>query len=299
MNKPQTVENLYKYKFDWVPERLQTEIGHFNVFNLEDFAGKAGKPVPFSRRDYYKISLILGRTDIYYADKTLKIQKKGLLFSNPLLPYNIERKDGQSNGYVCIFTAAFFHQFGNLNKYAVFEPGGTPVFELNDQQAEAFEKVFEQMLKEIGTDYQHKYDVLRNLVFDIAHSAMKMTPATGISDHGTNASQRISLLLLELVERQYPIEDNRQRVQLRSASDFADRLGIHVNYLNKAVKETSGKTTSDIIGERVILEAKTLLKNTHWNVSEIAYSLGFNEVTNFNNFFKKKLNISPGQFRDI
>jgi AraC family transcriptional activator of pobA len=63
--------------------------------------------------------------------------------------------------------------------------------------------------------------------------------------------------------------DNRQRVQLRSASDFAARLAIHVNYLNKAVKETSEKTTSDIIAERVILEAKILLKNTRWNVSEV------------------------------
>jgi AraC family transcriptional activator of pobA len=102
----------------------------------------------------------------------------------------------------------------------------------------------------------------------------------------------------ELLERQFPIEDIRQRVQLRSAADFAAQLAIHVNYLNKTVKETTEKTTTDIIAERVLQEAKILLRNTSWNVSEIAYALGFKEVTNFNNFFKKKSGVSPTVFRN-
>ena len=85
---------------------------------------------------------------------------------------------------------------------------------------------------------------------------------------------------------------------IRSASDFAEQLNVHVNHLNRAVKDTTGKTTTQVIAERLIQEAKVLLKHSKWNVGEIAYALGFTEVTHFNNFFKKHLHTSPLKFRE-
>jgi AraC-like DNA-binding protein len=104
---------------------------------------------------------------------------------------------------------------------------------------------------------------------------------------------------LELLERQFPIDNPRQILSIRSASDYAEKLNIHVNYLNKAIKESTEKTTSQIIAERVMQEAKILLKQTVWPVSEIAYALGFTEVTHFNNFFKKHVQLSPMKFRNV
>ena len=74
-------------------------------------------------------------------------------------------------------------------------------------------------------------------------------------------------------------------MHLRSPSDFARHLNLHVNHLNRAVKETTEKTTSQIIAERILRESKILLKHSSWNVSEIAYALGFSEPTHFNNIF--------------
>ena len=139
--------------------------------------------------------------------------------------------------------------------------------------------------------------MLRNLVYEVLHSAMKMQPAVRAEKPGINASQRIAGLFLELLERQFPIEDPRQRFELRPASDFAAQLAIHVNHLNKALRETTQKSTSRIITERLLQEARILLKHSGWNVSEIAYALGFKEVTHFNNFFKKNLSITPSRFR--
>ncbi|MCC6282116.1 MAG: helix-turn-helix transcriptional regulator, partial [Saprospiraceae bacterium] len=113
-----------------------------------------------------------------------------------------------------------------------------------------------------------------------------------------NASQRIATLFMELLERQFPIDENHPRVGLRSASDFAQQLNIHVNHLNRAVKAVTDKTTTQIISERVLQEAKILLKHSKWNVSEIADALGFTEVTHFNNFFKKHVQMSPLKFRN-
>ena len=77
----------------------------------------------------------------------------------------------------------------------------------------------------------------------------------------------------------------------------ADRLAVHVNHLNKILKDNTGKTTTELISSRVIQEAKILLKQTNWNVSEISYSLGFEEVSHFSNFFKKQTSLTPLVFR--
>ncbi|SFB99427.1 hypothetical protein SAMN04487891_104239 [Flagellimonas taeanensis] len=89
-----------------------------------------------------------------------------------------------------------------------------------------------------------------------------MQPAKKVEKQEFNASQRISTLFLELLERQFPIEDARQRVHFRSASYFANQLSIHVNHLSRAIKETTQKTTSQIIADRLLQEAKILLRQT-------------------------------------
>ena len=131
------------------------------------------------------------------------------------------------------------------------------------------------------------------------HFALKLQPSEKSDKKPVNASQRISTLFLELLERQFPIDENHQAVCIRSASEYAQQLNVHVNHLNRAVKDTTDKTTSQIIAERVLQEAKILLKHSPWNVSEIGYALGFTEVTHFNNFFKKHVQLSPLKFRGI
>jgi AraC-like DNA-binding protein len=74
---------------------------------------------------------------------------------------------------------------------------------------------------------------------------------------------------------------------------------VHVNHLNRSVKDTTEKTTSQIIAERILQESKILLKHCTWTVSEIVYALGFTEVTHFNNFFKKHTATSPLKLRNV
>src|SRR5690606_10702081 len=118
-------------------------------------------------------------------------------------------------------------------------------------------------------------------------------------NRGTNASQRIVSLFMELLGRQYPIESPQQRIQLDTPKDFADHMSIHTNHLNRSLKMITGKTTSQLISERLVMEAKSLLKNTNWNISEIAYALGFEESSHFTNAFKKFVQITPKAFREL
>jgi AraC-like DNA-binding protein len=84
---------------------------------------------------------------------------------------------------------------------------------------------------------------------------------------------------------------------LRTPKDYADRLAVHVNHLNKVLKEVTGSTTGEIISKRVIQEAKILLKQTDWSVADVAYTLGFEDVAHFSNYFKKQTSLSPLAFR--
>jgi AraC-like DNA-binding protein len=150
---------------------------------------------------------------------------------------------------------------------------------------------------EINSDYAYKYDVLRNLVFELVHSAQKMQPAASTLYTSSNASTRVASLFMELLERQFPIESPMQQVGFRSPTEFARQLAVHVNHLNRALKEVTGKTTSQLIAERIVQEARALLKHTDWNISEIAWCLGFEELPHFINFFKKNAQITPKSFR--
>ena len=297
MEKPESLADFYKNKFDWMPDNFKNEMGHFNVFPLEPFVGEKAQPIPYKRRDFYKISLAKGNSKVYFADQVVEVKKQALCFSNPQIPYKWEHFEEYRSGYFCIFNTHFFHQFGNLNQYSVFQPNGTHIFELKDEQVALIEPIYQRMLDEINSDYVYKYDVLRNLVFELLHFAMKMESSASLENKNLNASQRIAALFLELLERQFPIDDAHQRMQFRTASDFAGQLNIHVNHLNRAVKEVTQKTTSQLIAERTVQEAKILLKHSHWNVAEIGFALGFQEPTHFNSFFKKQLGTSPLKYR--
>jgi AraC family transcriptional activator of pobA len=183
-----------------------------------------------------------------------------------------------------------------LDDLPIFRPGGYPVFQIKDEDIAELSSIFQKMHRELSSNYTYKYDLLRNYVLELIHFGQKLQPATTLyTTH--NASARVSSLFIELLERQFPIESPQQKLTLRTAKDFADRLSVHVNHLNKVLKENTGKTTTDIISARILQEAKILLKQTNWNISEIAYSLGFEEVAHFSNFFKKQTALAPLAFR--
>ncbi|GLU45148.1 AraC family transcriptional regulator [Allomuricauda sp. NBRC 101325] len=298
MQLVENLEDFYKRKFDWIPDNLKNEIGHFNIFNLETYAGKNARPIPYKRRDFYKIMLVKGSGTVHYADKVLEVQKQALSFSNPHIPYKWESTENIWGGVYCIFDRHFFKDFGSVDRYEVFQPQGEHIFELSDIQLVEVEKIFDTMIKEIQSDYAHKYDVLRNLVYELIHYAMKIQPVQNRIVKSPSASTRIASLFMELLERQFPVDEDHRQINLRTASDFAQQLNVHVNHLNRAVKEHTQKTTTSIIKERILKESKLLLRKSHWDIAEIAYALDFKEPTHFSNFIKKHLQVSPTQFRN-
>ncbi|PKF75716.1 helix-turn-helix domain-containing protein [Chryseobacterium sp. PMSZPI] len=283
------------------PKGLHKDIGHFNVFDIAQTIErvKTTSEMPYNRRKYYKISLIRGRNRAEYADKIVSIKQNALLFATPKVPYHWIPEDPEQSGSFCVFTEDFFikdRTYSSLEDLPIFQPGGVPIFEIDDELADEIEVLFKKIKKEIDSDYVFKYDLIRNYVLELIHYGQKLQPATKIST-SNDAAMRVVSLFIELLERQFPIESPDQRLQLKTAKDYADRLSVHVNYLNKKLKESTGKTTTECIADRIIQEAKILLRQTQWNVSEISYTLGFEEIAHFSNFFKRKTGCTPLEFR--
>lgn len=271
--------------------------GHFNVYTRN----YCRIYTPYSRRDFYKVSLIIGTGKLHYADKWIAIDRPALLFSNPLIPYSWETNSEEQEGWFCLFTEAFISSNERkdiLQDSPLFRIGGNPVFFINELQQQEISSIFKKMIAEMDSDYTHKYDLLRNYLHLIIHEAMKMQPAESFEKHA-NAPTRITSLFLELLERQFPIDSPEEALRLKTANDYAQSLSVHANHLNRSVKEVTGKTTTTLISERITKEARALLQHTDWNIAEVAYSLGFEYPAYFNQFFKKHTGLTPGDVRNL
>lgn len=255
----------------------------------------------YNRRDFYKISLITkGGSRLMYADKDIDITQPALVFTNPLIPYSWTQSEIEPAGYFCVFTDRFLHTGGpmeSLQSSPLFKPGGEPVYLLQKEQVKYISSIFARIQTEIDSEYVYKYELIRAQVNLIIHEAIKMQPAVAyFKPH--NAAARIARLFQELLDKQFPVDSPQFVLSLKKARDYADKLSVHVNHLNAAVQEITGRSTTEHINERVQSEATSLLLYTDWTVAEIAYSLGFEYASYFNNFYKKHTGITPLKMRN-
>lgn len=267
----------------------------FKVYEVK----KDATAIPtYDRRDFYKVAINTGKNRIHYADKGIETDGTILFFGNPYIPYSWESLSDFS-GYSCVFTEDFLKlsdRFESLYESPLFKIGGTPIFTLTTEQKEFITTLFKKMIEEQATDYVYKDEIIRNYINLIIHEAIKMQPAQNYFTQ-KNASTRITSLFLELLERQFPIETKERPLTLKTPQEYAQNLAIHVNHLNRSVKEVTGRSTTAHISERVVSEAKALLQHTDWSIADVAYSLGFEYPSYFNNYFKRLTGTVPKAIR--
>lgn len=293
MKSKESIESFYERH-----KQNSTNAGKFNVYRIEGYNSAASSP--YTRRDFYKIMLIdTAQAKLIFADKEIEIKDHTLMFGNPMVPYSWEGQKDNVTGYFCVFTEEFINyhlKTESVAKSALFKVGGHPVLYLENPIYRLLKGIFEQMLTEIASPYLNKYDLLRSYVQIIIHESLKITPDDQHYKSGSSLARVCSLFLM-LLERQFPVTSPDQVLQFKNANEFAAQLGIHTNHLNKALREVTGKTTTEHISEKLVTEAKALLRFSDWAVAEIGYALGFGYPSNFDIFFKKKTGETPNQFR--
>lgn len=294
----ETIDQFYKRTNQIIPAELLNFSGNPGHFNVKE-RSYCSKVSPYNRRDHYKIFLNIGQGRLHMANEVIEIDRPALILSNPMLPYSWESTSEDQKGYYCLFNDSFISpdlKKGLERICPLFNPAISPCCFLTEDAHQRVNGYFLQLIDELKSDYEYKFDVIRSILKLIIHEGIKIQSAT-LAPALTDSSDRITPRFLDLLERQFPVDSPANPLKVRSASDFADQLNIHVNHLNYVIKSHTGKTTTQMISNRIVAEAKTLLKQTDWDVAEIGYCLGFDYPAHFNNYFKKNTGLTPAAFK--
>lgn len=186
----------------------------------------------------------------------------------------------------------------------VFANDSNPIIPIDDELAAMSGRIFEMLIQNglrqsLNTeelDYVAASGIAT--IISLACSAQHV-PIQPVSQAlpTSNAAQRTTELFLLLLEEQFPVDYPNKALQLKSAADYANRLSVHVNHLNRVVKSVSGKTTSELIAARICTEAIRMLQQSALSISEVAFALGFEEPASFSAFIRRHTGSSPSSYR--
>ncbi len=272
--------------------------GHFFVRQ----ATTPTRRTPFNRRDYFKIcigsNIGPGGGSLIYNDQEIELNQPCLIFTHPSVATSIEINSSPINRYHCLFNSQFIE--GHIPadvQYAcsLFNPALLPVIALTNEERDRLCRYFAEMRSLQESDYPFKWDMIRSILQLLIHEGIRLQQKQFIQP--VVARDRLVNVFQTLLNQQFPVDSPESSLKLLTPAHFADQLHVHVNHLNSVVKKHTGKSTRTIIQERVLSEAKTLLRNTNWNVAEIAYALGFEYPSHFNKYFKQSTGIPPMEFR--
>jgi len=161
---------------------------------------------------------------------------------------------------------------------------------------EILENTLSNVIEQIKSEMQNpgiaQYELLISYmkIFLIAASRSKADQERGFIPTPKGNKEPVVLQnLKEAIEKDFKLKHNPK--------DYADFLNISPNALARITKKYFNKTLSNLIAERIIIEAKRELYLTNKSVKEVAFELGFDDEYYFNRFFKKNVNIPPQVYR--
>lgn len=172
----------------------------------------------------------------------------------------------------------------------IYEP---PYVQIDEVAKATFSMVLEQMKVEMQNPALAQYELLVSYlkIFLITASRLKkeQQPAA-LSRVDDNSAPFVLQNLKNFIELHFKTK--------HSASDYADLLHITPKALAKITKSHFNRTLTNLIAERIIIEAKRELYLTNKPVKEIAYELGYDDEHYFSRFFKNNADVSPQMYRD-
>jgi len=135
-------------------------------------------------------------------------------------------------------------------------------------------------------------DMLRSMVKIFLISVERQ----GIRQEATHldtvkASHRLFVQFRQKLERDYK--------KKHTVKEYADELNVSTKTLSNSVLECSGRAPLSFINDRIILEAKRMLRYTGLMVKEVAYKLGYDDPSYFVKFFKRQVGYLPSDFREL
>ena len=220
------------------------------------------------------------------------IQPGSMFFLQPGQMHHWNLSD-DVEGFVIFYSQEMYNlYFGQktIGEYPFYSSmDNKPEMFFDISESKAILPYFESLILETQTIQLLKQDKIMNLL-DIIHIeiARKYSETYFHEAHSYNVKIKNFEVLLE---QNFKIE--------KAASFYASRLNITLKHLNRICNEILQKTTTEVITDRIILEAKRMLMDKKFTINEIASELSFDDYSYFTRLFKKHTGMTPTNFRMV
>ncbi|HAQ21708.1 MAG TPA: AraC family transcriptional regulator [Prolixibacteraceae bacterium] len=265
-------------------------------FQVEVFDANRHFSVKYPHRhDFFEVLFLLKGSGYHIIDgNKYEIKPACVFFMSPGQAHKLELSN-DIEGFIFIFTADFY-LLNRSNQDSLIEfpffytihQDNPPLFLENENDIQFLEILFRKSIAEANLARDFTIELLRSILNLILTTCAARYP---MNENLLNKGKGQILVkrFFHLVE-----ENNQKNLSL---SDYAGMIGITPNHLTQTVKILTGKTSSQIIRAKQLLEIKRLLVHTNLNVSEIANQLNFEDQSYFTKFFKRETGITPIQYR--
>ena len=263
----------------------------FDILNFQD-AEKDLLLDSVYKEGYYCLFLMeQGNAELSVDGEKSKVEGPTVICGLPGSTWDWKHWENVKGDFICFEGATLMS--GLNGSYSL-----DPIPFLNPQQRYPFiplsEKKFTRLrslvtdMKECISDYPVHYDLLRAEIWQFVFLTEKEYVLNG--NHGRRKEQKNHLMeFIRLVNENFHTHHDTQF--------YASRLNITPNYLNKIIKSLMGISAFDYITNRIMSEAKVLLRLTDINVSELSYKLGYDNPGYFIRLFKKIEGVTPCDFQ--
>lgn len=245
------------------------------------------------KHDFYLTVLFTDGKGVHEVDfNSYPIQKGALFLMSPGQTHHWEFTE-VAKGFIFFHSKEFYNlSFPNKNidDYPFFYTSyNLPFLLLNEKELACFSNYFKSILEEFTLSKLMWHQKLALLV-DMLYIETTRLYIKNEQNEIHKAEKTVAWFrkLEALIDQRF--------LTLKKASDYANELNISAKHLNKIVVGTVGQTTTDLIHQRVLLEAKRLLTHGELTVQEIAFELGYDDASYFSRLFKNKCGVSPSVF---
>ncbi|OYD40691.1 helix-turn-helix transcriptional regulator [Sphingobacterium cellulitidis] len=207
-----------------------------------------------------------------------------VLFPNQVHTWNIEIP---SKAYQLMIDKVFFEKLSLHFRHSFAYYQQHPVISLSPKVLRKLRYEFKAIQEELN-DSNGLADLIHSRVSVIASILSKEVEINMLNEDNNPYSLRL-IQLQELLEIYFREE--------KKVEFYADELHISASQLSKICRKYLSASPAQLIHQRLVLEAKRLLKSTDQSIKEIAFQLGFADAPYFTNFFKKNTGMNPSDFR--
>jgi AraC-like DNA-binding protein len=242
------------------------------------------------KHDFYLIVFFTAGKGIHDIDfNTYPIKPGSVFVMSPGQMHNWKFSD-DIDGYVFFHSKPFYDEGftkESIRDYPFFNSiHNPPTVQLKKSSLPHMKMLFGEIVSEYQKNEALRFEKLHALITLVYIELSRQYELARVPEN-ENYLSRVRKLE-ELIDRNFKTK--------KYPYEYAELMNISEKHLNRMSKSCLNKTTSDLIAERVILEAKRILIHSKLSVSEVALELGYEDNSYFSRFFKKQTGKTPVEF---